>query len=73
MSRTRLAVGVVLGAVVGIAVGVLTAPKAGKETRAGIKEKATELKQESRQYTEQAKPSSDNGATDTLETEHGKR
>jgi gas vesicle protein len=37
-------VGFVIGAIAGLAVGFLYAPKAGKETRALLKEKAGQLK-----------------------------
>jgi gas vesicle protein len=37
-------VGFIIGAVAGLAVGFLYAPKAGKETRALLKEKAGQLK-----------------------------
>ncbi len=38
-------IGFLIGAVAGIAVGFLYAPKSGKETRAMLKEKAHELKE----------------------------
>jgi gas vesicle protein len=37
-------VGFIIGAIAGLAVGFLYAPKAGKETRAILKEKAGQLK-----------------------------
>jgi gas vesicle protein len=37
--------GFVLGALAGVAVGFLYAPKPGRETRALLKEKATEIKE----------------------------
>jgi gas vesicle protein len=37
-------VGLIIGAIAGLAVGFLYAPKAGKETRALLKEKAGQLK-----------------------------
>jgi gas vesicle protein len=37
-------VGFIIGAVAGLAVGFLYAPKAGKETRAILKEKAGQIK-----------------------------
>jgi gas vesicle protein len=37
-------VGFIIGAIAGLAVGFLYAPKAGKETRALLKEKAGQLK-----------------------------
>lgn len=37
-------VGFIIGAIAGVAIGFLYAPKAGKETRALLKEKAGQLK-----------------------------
>jgi gas vesicle protein len=37
-------VGFIIGAIAGLAIGFLYAPKAGKETRAMLKEKAGQLK-----------------------------
>ncbi|MES2875912.1 MAG: YtxH domain-containing protein [Patescibacteria group bacterium] len=44
MKTSKLALGAIIGAAVGIAAGVLTAPKSGKETRDDLKRKATEAK-----------------------------
>lgn len=38
------AIGVGIGALIGVVAGVLTAPKSGKETREDIKQKSGELK-----------------------------
>jgi gas vesicle protein len=38
-------IGFIVGVIAGAAVGILYAPKAGKETRAMLKEKASELKE----------------------------
>jgi gas vesicle protein len=38
-------IGFIIGAVAGVAIGFLYAPKAGKETRAILKEKAGQLKE----------------------------
>ena len=46
MKKGRFAIGAIVGAGAGIVAGILTAPKSGKETRADLKEKATELKEE---------------------------
>jgi gas vesicle protein len=46
MDRTSigpLAIGFAVGAVIGAALGMLYAPKPGRETRAQIKEKASEI------------------------------
>lgn len=44
MSKGKFAFGALLGAAAGVVVGVLTAPKSGKETRAELKVKADEAK-----------------------------
>ena len=49
------AIGFILGAVVGVAVGFLYAPKSGRETRELIKEKAEEVKEKAEEVTEKAK------------------
>jgi len=38
-------IGFIIGAIAGTAIGILYAPKAGKETREMLKEKANELKE----------------------------
>ncbi len=43
-SGNSFLIGFILGAIAGVAVGFLYAPKPGKETRALLREKATELK-----------------------------
>lgn len=42
--KTKFALGAVIGVAAGVVAGMLAAPKAGKETRADLKEKAAELK-----------------------------
>jgi gas vesicle protein len=44
-SGNSFIIGFILGAIAGVAVGFLYAPKAGKETRTLLKEKAGELKE----------------------------
>ena len=44
-SGSSFIIGFILGAIAGVAVGFLYAPKAGKETRTLLKEKAGELKE----------------------------
>jgi gas vesicle protein len=46
MSKGRFAIGAIVGAVAGLITGILTAPKSGKETRADIKARAGEIKDE---------------------------
>ena len=45
MSKGKFAVGAIFGAIVGVAAGLLTAPRSGKETRAELKARANEAKQ----------------------------
>lgn len=52
MSKGKFAVGTLFGAAIGLLVGVLTAPKSGKETRAELKAKAEVLKGEATQKVE---------------------
>ncbi len=58
------AMGFILGAIAGVAIGFLYAPKAGKETRALLREKAEEVKEKASEMTEKAKE---------VATEAGKR
>ncbi len=44
MAKGKFAIGAILGAAAGVVAGLLTAPKAGKDTRDDIKRKADELK-----------------------------
>lgn len=44
MSKSKFALGALIGAAVGVAAGILTAPKSGKETRADLKAKADDAK-----------------------------
>jgi gas vesicle protein len=48
-------IGFIIGAIAGMAIGVLYAPKAGKETRELLKEKAEEVKEKTSEVTEKAK------------------
>ena len=48
---SSFAIGFLIGAVVGVAVGFLYAPKAGKETRAMLKQKAGEVKEKASEVT----------------------
>ena len=52
---SNFAIGFLIGAVVGVAIGFLYAPKAGKETRALLREKAEEVKEKAGEVTEKAK------------------
>lgn len=46
MNKGKFALGAVVGGLIGTAIGYLTAPKSGKETRADLKAKADEVKGE---------------------------
>ena len=52
---SSFAVGFVIGAIAGLAVGFLYAPKAGRETRALLREKAEEVREKAGEVTEKAK------------------
>lgn len=58
MTKGKFALGAVIGAVAGVIAGVLTAPKSGKETRADIKHKAVELKDDAAKRADEAKSKS---------------
>jgi gas vesicle protein len=67
MSKGKFALGAVIGAAAGIIAGLLTAPKSGKETRADIKEKAGELKNEAAKRADDAKERSGEVANELKE------
>jgi gas vesicle protein len=52
---SSFAIGFIVGAIAGVAIGFLYAPKAGKETRALLKEKAVEVKEKASEVAEKAK------------------
>jgi gas vesicle protein len=49
------AIGFIIGAVAGVAIGMLYAPKSGKETRALLMEKAEEVKEKAEEVSHKAK------------------
>jgi gas vesicle protein len=49
------AIGFLIGAVAGVAIGMLYAPKAGRETRALLKEKAEEVVEKAEEVSHKAK------------------
>lgn len=55
MKKQRFVLGTIIGAAAGVVAGILTAPKSGKETRADIKNKAMELKDEAADQADKAK------------------
>lgn len=64
MAKGKFALGAIIGAAAGIVAGLLTAPKSGKETRADIKDKATELKEGAARRGVEAKEYSEEMAAD---------
>jgi len=54
------ALGFLLGAVAGVAIGFLYAPKSGKETRELLKEKAGEIKEKAEEGFEKVKETASN-------------
>lgn len=54
-SGSSFAIGFLIGAIAGVAIGFLYAPKPGKETRAMLREKAEEIKEKAGEVTEKAK------------------
>ena len=52
---TSFAIGFILGAVVGVTIGFLYAPKPGRETRALLKEKAEAAREKASEVAEKAK------------------
>lgn len=68
MAKGNFALGAIIGAVAGVVAGVLTAPKSGKETRADLKNRANELKDEATDKAEQVKGKADKVVKDTQST-----
>ena len=56
-SSSNFLVGFIIGAIAGVAIGFLYAPKSGKETRALLKEKAKEVKGKASEITGRIKES----------------
>lgn len=55
MGKGKVAIGAAVGALIGIAAGMLTAPRAGKQTRAELKAKAENLKRSASEKVETGK------------------
>jgi gas vesicle protein len=64
MSKGKFALGALFGAVVGVAAGILTAPKSGKETRADLRTKADELKGQATEKAHEVKSKATEAAED---------
>jgi len=60
-SGNSFIIGFILGAIAGVAVGFLYAPKAGKETRVLLREKAGELKEKASEMISRATRESGKG------------
>ena len=56
-SGSNFLMGFIIGAIAGVAIGFLYAPKSGKETRALLKQKASEVKQRASAVTSRIKES----------------
>lgn len=56
---TSFLTGLILGAVVGLAIGFLYAPKSGKETRELLKEKAVVVKERATEIAKKVKQTAD--------------
>lgn len=59
MVRGKFIIGTVLGAAAGVVAGMLTAPKSGQETRADLKAKAVELREEAARRANRSKAEDD--------------
>ncbi|MEO5949069.1 MAG: YtxH domain-containing protein [Candidatus Saccharimonas sp.] len=68
MSKAKFALGAFIGAAAGLVAGFLTAPKSGKETRADIKSKADELKNQADKKAKDLKKQGDKVVKDTKST-----
>jgi gas vesicle protein len=54
-SGSGFIIGFIIGAVAGVAIGFLYAPKAGKETRAMLRQKIGEVREKAGEVTEKAR------------------
>ena len=64
MSKGRFAIGAIIGTAAGLIAGLLTAPKSGKETRADIKQKAVDLKENAEQKADKIRKRTEEVAGD---------
>lgn len=55
MSKNKFALGAFIGIAAGVIAGILTAPKSGRETRADLKFKARELRDQADEAADTAK------------------
>ncbi|MFH1031600.1 MAG: YtxH domain-containing protein [Chloroflexota bacterium] len=54
-SATGFGLGLLAGAIIGVAIGFLYAPKSGRETRAMLKERAEDIRDQAEDVMEKAK------------------
>lgn len=54
-SATGFGIGLLAGAIIGVAIGFLYAPKSGRETRAILKDRAEEVRERAEDVMEKAK------------------
>lgn len=64
MSKGKFAIGAIIGTAAGLIAGFLTAPKSGKETRADIKQKAVDLKEDAGQKADRIRKRTEKVAGD---------
>jgi len=64
MSKGKFAAGTIFGAIIGLAAGILTAPKSGKETRADLKLKAEDMKNKATDVMDDVKDTATKTAED---------
>jgi gas vesicle protein len=64
MSKGKFAAGTIFGALIGLAAGILTAPKSGKETRADLKMKAEDMKNKATDVMDDVKDTATKTASD---------
>lgn len=55
MSKAKFALGAIIGTAIGAVVGLLTAPKSGKETRADLKAKAEAVRSDTEKKASELK------------------
>lgn len=64
MTKGKFVLGALVGAAAGVVAGMLTAPKSGKETRADLKAKARDMRDQADETVEGAKTKANDVAGD---------